>query len=441
MRWNLVLAFALVGAAVPMPARAQQPSTARPPEMLDRVVAIVGSVPILLYQVEEQILLAKSQGITVPEDSAGRAAAMRQILDNMVDQEVMVQAAQRDTSIKVSDQEIDDEVEKTVQNVRKQFTTQDEFLAQLRTAGFASEDEWRVWLEDSQRRSILQQRLIEVLKQEKKLRPIPPSDAQLKDFWDKEAAQRPKHPPLISYRQIVISVRADSTALARALALADSLVDALRHGAPFGETAKRFSADSGSRSQGGELGWFRRGVMVKAFEDVAFRMKPGEISDVVATQFGFHIIQVERVEPAEIEARHILIQPEISAAQLALTQRVADSVRGALAGGASFDSLANRYADPSEPRVIELLPVPQLPPEYPPALATDTTLGIRAPFEIGASTGRPKFVVLEVTKREPEGELSFVDVRDRLRDQLGEQLAVKKFLDRLRQETFIDIRL
>jgi peptidyl-prolyl cis-trans isomerase SurA len=436
MRSSLVL-LALV-AAIPLGAAAQAPDQ---PQLLDRVVAVVGSIPILLSQVEEQMLLAQSQGAKLPEDSVGRAAARREILEQMVDEELMVQEAQRDTSIKVTDEEINDQVNKTVENVRKQFSSQDEFLTQLRTAGFDSEDDWRRWLSDTQRRQILQQRLIETLKQTKKLRPIPPTDAQLQDFWDRDKSQRPTHPPLISYRQIVIPVKPDSTALARALTLADSLMDALRHGAPFAETAKRFSADSESRSQGGELGWFRRGVMVKAFEDVAFRLRPGDISDVVPTEFGFHIIQVERAEPSEIEARHILIQPDISPAQVAVTKHLADSVHDALIAGAPFDTLAKRFGDPTEPRLVEMLPVPQLPPDYAAALGPDSTSGVKKPFEIGASNGRPRIVVLDVTNWEPAGELQFSDVKDRLREQLGEQLAVKQYLEHMRRSTFIDIRL
>jgi peptidyl-prolyl cis-trans isomerase SurA len=407
---------------------------------VDRVVAVVGTKPILASQVEEQLVLAQSQGAKVPDDSAGRDAARRQILSQMVDEELLVQQAERDTTIKVTDQEVQDAVEQTVQNVRKQFTSVSEFQAQLRAAGFVSEEEWRRWLADQQRRSILQQRLIEALKQKGKLRPIPPSDAEMRAFWEANRAQQPKRPAAISFRQIVIVPKPDSAASARALQLAESLVVVLRGGANFAEVAKKYSADSASREQGGELGWFRRGVMVKQFEDVAFRLRPGVISDVVPTEFGYHIIQVERAQPAEILARHILIQPTISAAQLAIARRLADSVHDALAHGAAFDSLARPYADPNEPKLADALPVSQLPPDYEKVVGSDTVPGLKPVFEVGAGTARPRFVVFELVKRLPEGELSFDEVKDRIRDGLGQQLAVKHYLDLLRRTTYVDVR-
>src|SRR6184192_949506 len=257
----IVLAWAALGAAAV--AAQGRSATAR---AVDRVVAVVGTKPILASQVEEQLVLAQSQGAKVPEDSAGREAARRQILTQMVEEELLVQQAERDTTIRVSDQEVQDQVEQTVQNVRKQFTAVTEFQAQLRAAGFQSEEEWRRWLADNQRRSILQQRLIELLRQKGKLRPIPPTEVQMREFWQQNSAQQPKRPASLSFRQIVIVSQPDSVGKARARQLAESLVVALRHGANFADVAKKFSADTASREQGGDLGWFRRGQMVKEFE-------------------------------------------------------------------------------------------------------------------------------------------------------------------------------
>src|SRR5437660_3403345 len=169
-------------------------------------------------------------------------------------------------------------------------------------------------------------------------------------------------------------------------------------------------------------------------------MRLGAILDAVRTEFGYHIIQVERAQPAEIIARPILTQATISAAQVAIARRQADSVHDALAHGASFDSLARRYADPSEPKLADALPISQLPPDYEKTIGKDTIPGLKPVFEVGIGTARPRFVVFELVKRLPEGELGFDEVKDHIRDGLGQQLAIKHHLDLLRRTTYVDVR-
>lgn len=432
------LLLALFTASVATTAAAQQ--------SIDRIVAIVGTRPILASQIEEEMVQAQAQGQTLPPDSAGRAAMRRQILDRLIEVELLVQQAQRDTSIKVTDQEVLDQVEQTYQNVRKQFSSETEFRDQIRQARFGSVEEWRRWLADQQRRELYAQRLIESQRQKGKLRPIPPTEAQMREFWEQNRAQQPRRPATVSFRQIVIRPVADSVAKRIAYQRAESLVVELRRGGDFAAAAKRFSGDSASAAQGGELGWFRRGLMVKEFEDMAFRLRPGEISPVVETSFGFHIIKVERTQPAEILARHILIVAEISAAQVALARRLADSLHDALArgaGSASFDSLAKVFADPLEPKLAEDAPLTELPPEYQQLLSRDTTRGLKPVIAEGgeANTRRQKFVVLEVTGRHDAGDLTFEDVKLRIRQSLGDQLAIRHYIDQLKRQTYIDIRL
>jgi peptidyl-prolyl cis-trans isomerase SurA len=438
-----VVLFALCALGlVARPARAQ--------EVLDRIVAIVGTRAILASEVEEEFVQAQAQGQPLPPDSASRMALRRQILDRIIELEVLVQQAQRDTAIKITEQEVLDQVEQTYQNVRKQFRSENEFRDQIRQAHFGSIEEWRRWLADQQRRELYAQRLIEAQKQAGKLRPIPPTDAQMREFWEQNKDQQPRRPETVSFRQIVIRPVPDSASKRIARARAESLMVELRRGADFATAAKRFSDDSGSAAQGGELGWFRRGVMVKEFEDMAFHLRPGEISPVVETPFGFHIIKVERTQPAEILARHILITPEISSAQVVIARHLADSLHDLLVQdpvgsgvtlGSKFDQLAKTYADPLEPKLAEDAPLTELPPEYQQLFTNDTTLGLKPVVAEGLNSQHMKIVVLEVTARKGAGELAYEDVKLRIRASLSDQLAIKHFVDQLKRQTYIDIRL
>ena len=437
-------ALGLLAILVASSAAAQRRLSPPPEQTLDRIVAVVGTRPILASQIDEEMVQQQAQGQPLPTDSAGTATLRRQILDRLIELEILVQQAERDTTIKVTDQEVLDQVEQTYQNVRKQFSTENEFRDQIRQARFGSVEEWRRWLADQQRRQLLAQRLIEAQRQKGKLRPIPPTEAQMRDFWAQNKDQQPKRPATVSFRQIVVKPVPDSAARQRAYARAESLVVELRKGGDFAAAAKRFSMDSASAVQGGELGWFRRGVMVKEFEDVAFRLRPGEISFPVETPFGFHVINVERTQPAEILARHILIIPEISKAQIAIGRRLADSLHNVLAGGTvriAFDSLAKLYGDPQEPKLAEDASLTDMPPEYQKAFSADSTLGLKPVIAEGADTPREKFVVVEVTARKAAGDLAFDDVKMRIRQSLSDQLAIKHFIDQLRRQIYVDIRL
>jgi peptidyl-prolyl cis-trans isomerase SurA len=430
--------------ALPLDPRIASPVSQAVPKdttfVVDRVVAVVGNRPVLASQVDEEIFSRQSQGAQMPNDPEGLKAIRQQIVSSIIDEELLLQQAHRDTSITVTDEEIASGVEEQVRKVRSNFTSEVDYTTELKKAGFQTPEEYRRWLTDQQRRAAFQNRLIEKLRNDGKLKPVAPTEKEMKQFFEEQKASLGSRPATLSFRQIVVTPAPTQAAKDRTKAQADSIVLELRRGADFATAARRFSQDPGSKEQGGSLNWFRRGVMVPEFEKVAFSLKPGIVSDPVESPFGYHIIQVERVQPGEVQARHILLVPELDSARVAQSRILADSLRNALAAGASFDSLQRLHHDRTAEREAENVPVTKLPENYAKAIGEAAPDSLLPVFVMPGAGSRDQFVVLQVTDRRPEGEIRYEDVRDRIRQQLGEQLAIRRYLDGLRKSTYVEIR-
>ncbi|HSE67459.1 MAG TPA: peptidylprolyl isomerase [Gemmatimonadales bacterium] len=409
---------------------------------VDRVIAVVGDAPVMSSQLEEEIYSQRAQGAPAPSNAQELLSMCRSALSRIVDVEVLVQQATRDTAIKVTDQEVSDGVEEQIRNIRGRFTSEVDYRNELKKAGFQTPEEYRRWLTEQQRRAALQNRLIDKMKSDGKIKAVQPTEREMRDYFDAQKGQLGERPATVSFRNIVVAPKPSPEARERARAEADSIARELRHGADFATAAKRFSMDPASKEQGGDLNWFRRGTMVPEFEQVAFSQKPGVISDPVETPFGFHIIQVQRVQPAEVQARHILIMPEITQENADSAKALAGRISNDLVNGAAFDSLQRLYHDPSEEKAAEDVPVNQLPDEYRDGIGNADSSAIVAIFPLQKQMGlRQKYVVLQVTKRRPAGTIRYEDVRDAIRKRLGDELAVRHYIDKLRRSTYVDMRL
>jgi peptidyl-prolyl cis-trans isomerase SurA len=436
-----VLACAALVAALPLPARAQAT-----PQLVDRIVAIVGQVPILYSQLQEEILQRQANNqLVLPTDSSAMEALRHQVLESMIDDEVLYQKAREDTSISVSDADVQVKVEEQVRRVRSQFPSDSAFRAQIVAAHFTTQEEWRRWLSEQQRRQDYEQAYIGKLQQDGKFKPALVTETELRKYFDEMQAQpgqKPKRPATVSFKQIVVAPQPTPAARQAAYARAESLLVQLQHGADFETLARRFSDDPTTKDRGGDLGWFRRGMMVPSFDRAAFALRPGEISSVVESPFGFHIIKVDRVLPSEIHAFHILITPAIDSVDVARAGLRADSVAAALRAGAPFDSLAALYADTVEQKEADRIERSRLPASYQVAFDAATVGQVLNPFLTDPDNPtRAKYVVAILTASEPEGNYTFDDLRDQLRQNLSQQKAYQELMRQLRSQVYVEDRL
>lgn len=140
-----------------------------------------------------------------------------------------------------------------------------------------------------------------LIDQDKIAATIQTPETQLRAFYDSHKDQY-RTPERVRVRHILLqTVGKSPDEVKKIKAKAEDLLKQIKAGADFADLAKKNSEDPGTKDKGGEYGWMARGQTVKNFENAAFSMKPGQTSDIVTTEYGFHIIQVEEKEPAGLQ--------------------------------------------------------------------------------------------------------------------------------------------
>jgi peptidyl-prolyl cis-trans isomerase SurA len=428
------LFFLSLGLLVAAPVAAQQPGQPSPlpgEELVDRVIAVVGDTVLLLSDVHEELQQLEASG-RLPADASQREAIANQVVESRVNDLLLLSAARRD-GVEVSDAEVAEMVNQSMNAVRRQFASEAEFTAALAQWG-RSVEQYRTELAEQQRSQLLIQQFV-AQRLRNRSRPLVSEDQIARAF----SAQRDAlgtRPATVSLQQVIVSPEPTAEARARALATAEDVLRQLSEGGEFEVLARRYSEDPGSREHGGDLGWFRRGRMVRNFEDVAFALRPGQLSPIVETEFGFHIIRLDRVRGGERQARHILIRPEVTEADVSRARVRADSVMTAIRGGASAVNLARQYNTPDGEMEVTRIPVDRLPPLYEEAIRDVPTGQLVGPLEMEGPTGS-RWAVVRVTGRTEAGPYTLDDVRDSLRTRLQEQEMVEQLVDQLRSEIHV----
>jgi parvulin-like peptidyl-prolyl isomerase len=273
--------------------------------------------------------------------------------------------------------------------------------------------------------------------------PPPVTDEDIRKYFDSNRASFGQRPATVTFMQVVIAPKASDSARATARAKAEEALKKLQEGGDFETLAKQYSDDPSTRERGGDLGWFRSGAMVREFDQVVFALQPGQISRIVETSFGYHIIKLEKVRGAERQARHILVIPNVTADDAERMRSFANEVADKARAGASFDSLTKAIGDPNEQARVGPYPRDRLPAPYNTTLTDATTGSIVGPIELASATGASKFAIVKVTDTRPAGEFSLDDpaFREDLREQLQQNTLVEELIRDLRKRTLVEYRI
>ncbi|HEX2190965.1 MAG TPA: peptidylprolyl isomerase [Longimicrobiaceae bacterium] len=432
-------AFALLAAAPAALAAQQTPSPAPQAgeELVDRVVAVVGDTTLLLSDVQDEVTRLRAEGRPVPTDPAGQAELLRQIVQSRVNDLVALQAAKQ-AGIEVGDDEVARTVDQEIREIRGRFPTQEAYEAALAQSGMTAE-EFRS-LRMAQTRSRMMVARFVGQRVGNAVRPAV-TEEEIRAAFETQRGQLGTRPATVSFEQVIVEPVAADSARAAARREAEQVLEELRRGGDFEVLARRFSDDPGSKERGGDLGWFKQGQMVRPFEQVAFAMRPGDVSGIVETQFGYHIIKLEKVRAGERQARHILIRPDVTDADRERAQVRADSVLAAARAGADMNVLGERYATPADQRYAEDVPLDRLPPAYTPVLQGATAGSVVGPVRVEGGTQGVGWVVLKVIEQRPAGEYTLDEFREQVRESIQQQKMQQQVLEELLRQTYVRISL
>ncbi len=301
--------------------------------LLDKIVAQVGSEVILMSEIESELSYMKSINRLETDDDEAKCMLLEQIMI----QKLLIDQATID-SIKVSDDQIERDLNLRMDNVLGKMGGDEELFKQYYGKTVAEmKHEYRDDIKNKILAESMQQKLMNNIN-------ITPSEVET-FFKSIPEDSLPYFNSEVELSQIIIKPEVNKWEKKRAYDYAAELKERVENGEDFSEIAKKYSNDPGSASNGGDLGWITRGKLVPEFEAVAYGLKKNEISDIVETGFGFHIIKLLERRGNSIHAKHILVKPNITVNDLNETKSQLDSIREMIiADSISFEEAVKKYS-------------------------------------------------------------------------------------------------
>jgi len=305
--------------------------------LIDGIAAIVGNNIILISEVDQVARITASQmNINPVRDVDSYNSIKRNILNSLIDENVILEQARIET-VEVKDRDVENALDQRIQALIEQAGSVEN--AEMLMGGSINK------VKKDYRPIFKNQLIVEKMRSEK-FNKVSISRPEVDNFYKIYKDSIPEIPPSLDFSSILFKVSSGEKEDLAARQLIDSLLTLIKNGSDFAQLAKTYSDDVASASYGGDLGYIKRGAFIKSFEEVAFSLKSGEVSDVVKTDFGYHIIQLIDRKGESINVRHILIKINLSDQNFADRYKFADSIRTKIINNEiSFDSAVVYFSD------------------------------------------------------------------------------------------------
>lgn len=301
--------------------------------VIDEVVAVVGSKPVLASDVETQYLQYRMQGNIKGSAVETRCAILEGILYN----KLLLNQAEID-SITVGEKQVENELDRRIRYFISQIGSREKLEEYYKKSLFEIKEEFRSIIEDQMRVEMAQQSITKDVK-------ITPSEIR-KFFREMPQDSIPMVNSEFTIGQIV---KKPKVGLAEEIAVKEklrSLRKRILEGENFSTLAVLYSEDPGSAAKGGEVGLFGRGELYPEYEAIAFKLKDKEVSDIVKTKAGYHIIQLIERRGDFVNTRHILLMPKVSPVEMAKASTELDSIANLIDNGKlTFDEAVQKFSD------------------------------------------------------------------------------------------------
>ena len=300
-------------------------------QSIDKVEAIIGDEIVLTSEVESQYLQYLSQGNSKSD------AIKCEIIEDLLFQKLLINQAKLD-SVLVTDEEVDTEITKRLTYFESQLGSVEkveEYFGKLKV-------EIELELGKVIKDQILAERVQRGISSDVKVTP-----AEVREFFNQQNnADIPVVAKKVEVAQIIVKPEISEEQKDKLRDKLNSFRERVYKGEDFKMLATLYSDDPGSATRGGELGFVNRGDLVPEFEREAFLFKEGEISEVVESQLGFHIVQLIERRGEQINVRHILLKSKVSSTALYNAKLKIEEVEKELkAGTITFDEAVEKYSD------------------------------------------------------------------------------------------------